>query len=100
MELFALVANEDYWLEYHGLPIWPNLEHRRATNDRSVSTRIYNNMWMMLNLAHQSDVAFAGKRGIPDEDAQPYTFQALTVQTQTINFQFFLMCLFSIVLNY
>ena len=41
---FALVVSEDYWLEYHGLPIRPNLEHRQATKGWPVSTRIRNNM--------------------------------------------------------
>ena len=40
---------------------------------------------MSLSQANQSDVVFAGKRGIPDEDAQPYMLQALGVQAQATN---------------
>ena len=65
---FALVASEAYWLEYHGLPIRPNPEHRRATEGRPVSTRIHNNM-DEVEPSHQNDVVFAGKKDTPDKDA-------------------------------
>ena len=35
---FVPVVNEDYWPEYHRLPIWPNPELKQATEGRPVST--------------------------------------------------------------
>ena len=41
---FAHITNEDYWPEYHGLPIRPNPQDRQTTEGQPISTRSHNNM--------------------------------------------------------